>query len=64
MQLGNLDIPIGELAPEKVVHLPSRFAVLIILEEAIHVGDGLVETGADPFVGESCPDPLPSLPHR
>ena len=50
--LADLDVPVGELAPQEIVDLPPGFAVLVAVEQALDAGDQLVQAADDPAGGQ------------
>src|SRR5208283_6236305 len=53
-RLDQFQIPVAELAPEKVVNAVGRFMKTICLQRTIHVGSNSVEARKNPAVLESC----------
>src|SRR5512139_2375849 len=51
--LGDLHIPVGKVVPDELIDLPSRLAILEVLEKTFGIADQLLEPGPDPAIGES-----------
>jgi len=52
LQFGDLNIPVSELAPEKVVDLAACLPILEILEQPLDVAHQDMQPGVNPGVSE------------
>ena len=50
--LAQLDIPVAELAPREVVYILGRDAEIAVLHVGGHLGDGAVQAGKNPLIGQ------------
>ena len=50
--LAQLDVPVAELAPREVVYILGRDAEIAVLHMGGHLGDGAVQAGKNPLIGQ------------